>query len=411
MSGIESLGYKMPDLPPGVTKEEVLESYIPGEQWESEWLRTDPIDRDLVTNLIKDFYKKYNTITNRASKEVSVVVVDNPLDVILTMTTVVKDAYDKLDTEVMMKLTLPGATEPREIAIKMRWPIDFQERLVGNIHEVPFSETEEPWSIRSWQYDAKETQLAENASNLIAAWMSQWRRWTEYPRGWSLIKERRLNGVWGPVRRWTFYWNPLRSILNYSTLRKWPKKVWKPMYHDAYTIAKEAFLAFPFGRYCIVCERPTAIYTNGTGLHRVDGPAMEWGDTDAGLFAVSGVMVPRQALMGKGLTAAKVENTANAEARRVLMEVYGQENWLKGTGAVLKHSDGYGELWQRPQRAREDEDLLMLKVVNSTPEPDGSFKDYFLRVPPEMETAEQAVAWTFGYTGEDKILYKPRQET
>ena len=28
-------------------------------------------------------------------------------------------------------------------------------------------------------------------------------------------------------------------------------------------------------------------------------------------------------------------------------------------------------------------------------EPDGSFKDYFLRVPPNMERARQAVAWTF----------------
>ena len=38
----------------------------------------------------------------------------------------------------------------------------------------------------------------------------------------------------------------------------------------------------------------------------------------------------------------------------------------------------------------------MVKVVNSTPEPDGSFKDYFLRVPPEIVRAKQAVAWTFG---------------
>ena len=37
----------------------------------------------------------------------------------------------------------------------------------------------------------------------------------------------------------------------------------------------------------------------------------------------------------------------------------------------------------------------MAKVVNATPEPDGSFKDYFLRVPPAMERARQAVAWTF----------------
>ncbi len=42
----------------------------------------------------------------------------------------------------------------------------------------------------------------------------------------------------------------------------------------------------------------------------------------------------------------------------------------------------------------------MVKVVNSTPEPDGSFKDYFLRVPPTCQTALEAVAWTFDKTPE-----------
>ena len=36
-----------------------------------------------------------------------------------------------------------------------------------------------------------------------------------------------------------------------------------------------------------------------------------------------------------------------------------------------------------------------LKWLLSQQEPDGSFKDYFIRVPPAMERARQAVAWTF----------------
>lgn len=50
----------------------------------------------------------------------------------------------------------------------------------------------------------------------------------------------------------------------------------------------------------------------------------------------------------------------------------------------------------------------MVKVVNSTPEPDGSYKDYFLRVPPTITTAHEAVAWTFGKTAE---TYAPAIET
>jgi hypothetical protein len=64
----------------------------------------------------------------------------------------------------------------------------------------------------------------------------------------------------------------------------------------------------------------------------------------------------------------------------------------------------------------------MVKVVNSTPEPDGSFKDYFLRVHPELRpllsnnrmgepqalTAHNAVASTFGKRGGE---YAPCVET
>lgn len=50
----------------------------------------------------------------------------------------------------------------------------------------------------------------------------------------------------------------------------------------------------------------------------------------------------------------------------------------------------------------------MVKVVNSTPEPDGSMKDYFLRVPPTVKTAREACAWTFGKSEND---YAPMIET
>ena len=43
----------------------------------------------------------------------------------------------------------------------------------------------------------------------------------------------------------------------------------------------------------------------------------------------------------------------------------------------------------------------MVKVVNSTAEPDGSFKDYYLRVPPAITKARDAVAWTFDVSPEE----------
>jgi hypothetical protein len=50
----------------------------------------------------------------------------------------------------------------------------------------------------------------------------------------------------------------------------------------------------------------------------------------------------------------------------------------------------------------------MVEVRNSTPEPDGSVKHYWLRVPPHCKTASKAVAWTFGLSVKD---YAPKRET
>ena len=50
----------------------------------------------------------------------------------------------------------------------------------------------------------------------------------------------------------------------------------------------------------------------------------------------------------------------------------------------------------------------MVRVRNSTPEPDGTYKIYRLRVPPWIQTARQAVAWTFGLSEEE---YAPLEET
>lgn len=50
----------------------------------------------------------------------------------------------------------------------------------------------------------------------------------------------------------------------------------------------------------------------------------------------------------------------------------------------------------------------MVEVLNSTPEPDGSVVAYFPRVPPDVTTAREAIAWTFGMTVAD---YDPEKET
>ena len=93
------------------------------------------------------------------------------------------------------------------------------------------------------------------------------------------------------------------------------------------------------------------------------------------------------------ITIKHIETESNAEIRRVMIERYGQERFIDDAGATEIHRDDFGILFRKDLAG--DEPMIMVKVVNSTAEPDGSFKDYFLRVPPTVKTAKEAVAWSF----------------
>lgn len=85
----------------------------------------------------------------------------------------------------------------------------------------------------------------------------------------------------------------------------------------------------------------------------------------------------------------------NVTIRRRLMERRGVERILKEGGGRVIQEDDFGKLWQMPSDNFVDQTSLYVEVVNSTPEPDGTYAHYFLRVPPQFRKAQQAVAWTF----------------
>ena len=111
------------------------------------------------------------------------------------------------------------------------------------------------------------------------------------------------------------------------------------------------------------------------------------------------------------VTLKEVLQHANSEVRYVGMKVIGLETIMssKETRIIHKDQDQFGReriLFQIPKVFEEP--TLYVKVVNSTPEPDGTYKNYFLCVPPTMKTCQQAVAWT-NYLTADK--YHPSQES
>jgi hypothetical protein len=161
-------------------------------------------------------------------------------------------------------------------------------------------------------------------------------------------------------------------------------------------LAKHAGWALPCRNTCWVSERHTTLNRDDAGrLHSEDSPAVGYPDGWS-IYAWHGVRVPKRVITSpESLTTQEINTEANAEIRRVMLERFGYQRYLLESGAKRIAVDELGELYRT--EVPDDEPLVMVKVKNSTPEPDGSFKDYWLRVPPGIQKARDAVAWTFGY--------------
>ena len=154
-------------------------------------------------------------------------------------------------------------------------------------------------------------------------------------------------------------------------------------------------------------------------LHNTDGPAISWTDGFS-IYCINGIRVPDFVVEKPHLiTPYKINHEQNAEVRRIMVERYKFGEEVSGQGAYIRdsnserldHDDQFGTLWRlniNTATSFREEPLVMLEVVNRTPEPDGHFKRYFLRVPPTMRFSHEASAWTFGL---DPADYQPAKET
>ncbi|MEG8279899.1 DUF6745 domain-containing protein [Streptomyces sp. AHA2] len=172
-------------------------------------------------------------------------------------------------------------------------------------------------------------------------------------------------------------------------------------------VCRSAGWWWPFTRVAVLSERPVALHRDEAGrLDRGDGPALAYPDGFA-LHAWRGMPVPAAFLAElPSLTPGRIRDEENAELRRVMLEYYGYDRYLADSGARPVHRDETGTLWRID--LPDDEPVVMVEVLNSTPEPDGTRRTYWLRVPPATRTARAGVAWTFGLGAE---TYAPLRET
>ncbi|WP_280345883.1 DUF6745 domain-containing protein [Nocardia neocaledoniensis] len=172
-------------------------------------------------------------------------------------------------------------------------------------------------------------------------------------------------------------------------------------------VATQAGWWWPYEQVAVISERPLELHRDEAGrLDRGDGPALRYADGFA-LYAWRGMPVPAEFLATLAtLTPQRIRDEDNAELRRVMLEHYGYDRYLTESGAEPVHRDETGILWRIALVG--DEDVVMVEVVNSTPEPDGTSRTYWLRVPPTTRTAREGVAWTFGVTAD---AYEPLAQT
>jgi hypothetical protein len=159
----------------------------------------------------------------------------------------------------------------------------------------------------------------------------------------------------------------------------------------------------------LIVRRPRVLSRDAEGrLHSATGRCIEYRD-GFGFYAWHGMQVPERVILApEQLSREDFVAERNAEMRRVIQERMGEQFMTKVGGEIID-SGPRGTLyevllshpvspWERPE--------LVVRYVRvqdaSTP------RQYYLRVPPTIQTAAEAVAWSFGLSVED---YGPAQQT
>ncbi|MBR9978304.1 MAG: hypothetical protein KFH87_09465 [Bacteroidetes bacterium] len=170
-------------------------------------------------------------------------------------------------------------------------------------------------------------------------------------------------------------------------------------------------MVFPHRKFCLISDPPGVCHLDDAWrLHDERGPALTYPQSGLEIYAWHGIEVaPAVILDPEQISLNDITDEYNTERRYVKIARYGIERYLRDRAAEIMHRDASGVLWKiHPDDSGSDTPILMVEVRNASPEPDGSHRHFFLRVPPTMRTAREAVAWTFGKSEDE---YSPDPET
>ena len=158
----------------------------------------------------------------------------------------------------------------------------------------------------------------------------------------------------------------------------------------------------------VLTDRPTVIARDGQGrLHSQTGPALAYSDGWT-IHAVHGVRVPAEVIEHpEAITVDRILTAPNTEVRRTMIDLRGWDWFTAAAGLrLVDTADDPGNpgetitLWDLPEQVY-DEAVRVVLVTNASPERDGTRRRYGLTVPADCDSAESAVAWTFGIDADD----------
>lgn len=157
-------------------------------------------------------------------------------------------------------------------------------------------------------------------------------------------------------------------------------------------------------KFCMISDRPELLLVDEENRpHAVDGPFCRWRDGTA-LYSWHGVRIPAIWIEDRtSLTAATALAVESAEQRRAACEIVGWDRILEDLNARTLDKDEdpeVGELVEVDLPGSGSERFL--RVVC------GTGRRFALPVPPNVQTALEANAWTYGLTASD---YNPEFRT
>ena len=161
----------------------------------------------------------------------------------------------------------------------------------------------------------------------------------------------------------------------------------------------------PLRKAIILVERPNSIKFDENGVtHCEDGPAISYDDSDFGVYMWHGIRVPPSWIKDKSsLTPEIALNCPNTEQRRAGCEILGWENVLNTLNPTVIDKNPDEEIGELLEVELPDIGVERFLKVRC-----GTGRIFMLPVPPDVSTALEANAWTYGVSSND---YAPEVRT